>query len=145
MKNLILASLGALWCLVLGGCSGARIYSVDIVNDSDRTVRMEVREGKGDEADKALVSKVCGAAERLTWSGEGGPTVYFRATMLQHDQPTGQPRDLALAEGGTTAGSVGIAEGQLVIKGVAVRRPRSERPEDIVPPPDRLRSGQHIR
>lgn len=145
MKTSLLPILAALWCLALGGCSGARIYSVDVVNESDRPVRMEVREGKGDSTDKQLASLVAERGGRMTWSGEGGDRVYFRAVLLDKDQPAGQPSDLALSDGATTSAALQVKDGQVMITSVAVRRARSERPEDIVPPPNRLRSGDYRR
>lgn len=142
MKTPLLPALALISCVVFGGCSGPRIYSADAVNDSDRTVRMEVREGKGAETDRTLAAVTTGNAGHLTWSGQGGENVYFRATLFEHEQPVGQPKDLALTEGGTTSIALQVLEGQLQFKTVSVRHPRSDRPEDIVPPPDRLRSGQ---
>jgi hypothetical protein len=135
----------ALFTAFLGGCANSTFYSVDMLNGTDQTLQMEVRQGKGDTGDAALASKKVARSERFVWSGRAKESTYFRAVRLENDMPAGGPVELLLVPGSTTTATVQVADGQLRITNAKVMRGADERPEDIVPPPNRLPSNPNRR
>lgn len=146
MRIAILITTLALLAVLLGGCGGSGgLYSVNMLNGTDQTLQMDVRQGKGGGADPVLISKKVARAERLTWSGRSRDNTYFQAVRLESDMPAGSPVELRLVPGSTTTAGVKLVNGQLQITNPVVQRSQEQRPEDVVPPPNRLPSGQNRR
>lgn len=147
MRTAILTTTLALLAIFLGGCGGGagQFYAVNMLNSTEQTVQMDVRKGKGGASDAVLVSKRVGRNERLAWSGRTGEDTYFQAVRLEADMPAGSPVELRLIPGSTTSAEVKVVNGQIQVTNPVVQRSQEERPEDVVPPPNRLPSGQNPR